>query len=158
MHSPGGYGLRPVDTGWYAGFGQLEAGVSELVPYATDGSRFAGATYDPSGVYRMRAVLTWLSAHDMGPAEIHGHVARLQKRFLDSGVAPGDLVPSLPRARGNFLTFGTSRAPDLFQALHDRGVITDYRGDRLRVGFGVYHDDQDVDRLIQELGAITVDS
>lgn len=158
MHSPRGYGLRPVDTGWYAGFGQLEAGVSELVPYATDGSRFAGATYDPSGVYRMRAVLTWLSAHDVGPAEIHDHVARLQKRFLDSDVSPGDLVPSLPRARGNFLTFRTSRAPELFQALHDRGVITDYRGDRLRIGFGVYHDDQDVDRLIQEFSSFPVDN
>ena len=158
MHSPGGYGLRPVDTGWYAGFGQLEAGVSELVPYSTDGSRFAGATYDPSGVYRMRAVLNWLSTHGVGPAEIHHHVARLQKRFLDSGVSPGDLVPSLPQARGNFLTFRTSRASELFQALHDREVITDYRGDRLRVGFGVYHDDQDVDRLIQELSSITVDN
>ena len=27
-------------------------------------------------------------------------------------------------------------------------MITDYRGDRLRLGFGIYHDQEDVDRLI----------
>jgi selenocysteine lyase/cysteine desulfurase len=36
-------------------------------------------------------------------------------------------------------------------------VITDYRGDRLRIGFGMYHDEGDVARLtdtVQELGAL----
>jgi selenocysteine lyase/cysteine desulfurase len=32
-------------------------------------------------------------------------------------------------------------------------VITDYRGDRLRIGFGIYHDPEDVDRLVSEVGA-----
>jgi selenocysteine lyase/cysteine desulfurase len=60
LHSPAGYGPRPVDTGWYAGFGQLETGVGDTIAYGEDGSRFAGATFDPSGVYRMDAVLGWL--------------------------------------------------------------------------------------------------
>jgi selenocysteine lyase/cysteine desulfurase len=30
-------------------------------------------------------------------------------------------------------------------------VITDYRGDRLRIGFGVYQDLADVDRLVSAL-------
>ncbi len=67
LHAPSGYGLRPVDTGWYAGFGQLETGVSGAVPYTEDGSRFAGATYDPSGVYRLRAVLSWLEELGVNP-------------------------------------------------------------------------------------------
>ena len=29
-----------------------------------------------------------------------------------------------------------------------KGVITDFRGDRLRIGFGVYQDEEDVDRLL----------
>ena len=32
-----------------------------------------------------------------------------------------------------------------------RGVTTDYRGTRLRFGFGIYHDRGDVDRLIAVL-------
>jgi selenocysteine lyase/cysteine desulfurase len=30
-------------------------------------------------------------------------------------------------------------------------VITDYRGDRLRIGFGIYQDASDVDRLAEVL-------
>ena len=32
-----------------------------------------------------------------------------------------------------------------------RGVITDHRADRLRIGFGVYQDEEDVDRLLDLL-------
>jgi selenocysteine lyase/cysteine desulfurase len=28
-------------------------------------------------------------------------------------------------------------------------VTTDYRGDRLRIGFGIYHDEDDVARLVE---------
>lgn len=155
LHSPPGYGPRPVDTGWYAGFGQLESGVSEQVAYATDGSRFAGATYDPSGVYRLGAVLGWLEEEGIDAGMIHEHVAALQEQFLDSGPDLGELIPGRGNDRGNFLTFRGPGANAQYQALHDRGVITDYRGDRLRIGFGVYQDTADVDRLITITKSIT---
>jgi selenocysteine lyase/cysteine desulfurase len=151
LHAPPGYGPRPVDTGWYAGFGQLETGVIGGIPYANDGSRFAGATYDPSGVYRMDAVLGWLEAIGVTVAEIHAHARALQQRFLAGVVSPGDLLPPEPHERGNFLTFRSEHAGDLYRSLHERDVITDYRGDRLRIGFGVYQDEDDVDRLLDHL-------
>ncbi len=154
MHAPRGYGPRPVDTGWYAGFGQLETGVSEQIQYADDATRFAGATFDVSGVYRMRAVLNWLQDRGVSVADIHKHVTALQGQFLEGGDLPGELVPSLPHERGNFLTFRTERAGEIYSALHDRSVITDYRGDRLRIGFGIYQDETDVDRLIGVLGEV----
>lgn len=154
LHSPPGFGERPVDTGWYAGFGQLESGVSDQIPYGEDGSRFSGATFDPSGVYRMRAVLDWLAGEGVGPADISSHVSALERRFLDRAEMPGRLLPPEPLTRGNFLTFQTDRAEDLYSALHSRGVITDYRRDRLRLGFGVYHDEDDVDRLIEALATV----
>lgn len=40
---------------------------------------------------------------------------------------------------------------DRCQALHDLKVIIDYRGNRLRIGFGIYHDEADVDRLVERL-------
>ncbi len=148
LHSPGGYGPRPVDTGWYAGFGQLESGVSDTVAFADDGSRFAGATYDPSGIYRLGAVLGWLSAEGVDAAAVHIHVTALQDQFLDSEPELGELIPGPGSDRGNFLTFRHPDAGARYQALHERGVITDYRGDRLRLGFGIYQDPDDVDRLI----------
>ncbi len=147
MHCPPGFGPRPVDTGWYAGFGQLETGIDRIA-YGTDASRFLGATFDPSGLYRMNAVLRWLNKMGVGPADIARHVHSLQERFLAADVAPGTLIPPLVHQRGSFLTFRTERADALFRALHDQGVFTDYRRDRLRVGFGVYHDETDVDRLV----------
>jgi kynureninase len=150
MHCPPGYGERPVNTGWYASFGQLETGFDSKVPYTSDGSRFAGATFDPSGVYRMEAVLTWLDSHGIEPRLIHAHVKTLQDLFLDTSRNwPGRLTPERSFERGNFLTFQSGNAEDYYQELHDRKVITDYRGDRLRIGFGIYHDQSDVERLVE---------
>jgi selenocysteine lyase/cysteine desulfurase len=53
--------------------------------------------------------------------------------------------------RGSFLTFQTNEAAEIHDRLHQHQVITDYRGDRLRIGFGIYHDAEDVDRLIAAL-------
>ena len=36
----------------------------------------------------------------------------------------------------------------LAATLAERGVTVDRRGDRVRIGFGIYHDDDDVDRLV----------
>lgn len=154
MHCPPGYGRRPVNTGWYAGFAQLESGVGQEIAYGNDGSRFAGATSDPSGVYRMSGVLRWLEAAGVGPGEIHEHAVALQDRFLTTTKPPGELLPPEPHARGNFLTFRTEHAGDLYSALHTRKVITDHRRDRLRIGFGVYQDADDVDRLVAILDGV----
>jgi len=154
LHCPPGYGPRPVDTGWYAGFGQLETGVSDMVPFAEDGSRFAGATYDPSGVYRMDAVLGWLEEEGVSPAAIHDHALSLQEQFLSAEPDLGELLIGDDRERGNFLTFRSSRSGDLYEGLHESGVITDFRGDRLRIGFGVYHDAEDVERLSAVVAAV----
>jgi len=155
LHGPPGYGIRPVDTGWYAGFGQLEAGVGSKVSFNDDGSRFAGATYDPSGVYRLNAVLKWFSELGIGPGDVHRHVAALQGRFLESEPGLGELIPAPDADRGSFLTFRSPDAGDHYQRLHDAGVITDYRGDRLRIGFGIYHDKADVDRLAGLISDLT---
>ena len=33
-------------------------------------------------------------------------------------------------------------------------MITDFRADRLRIGFGVYQDEEDVDRLLDALASL----
>jgi selenocysteine lyase/cysteine desulfurase len=150
MHCPPGYGERPVNTGWYASFENLEKGIDSKVPFASDASRFAGATFDPSGIYRLDAVLTWLGSRGIDPMLIHTHAKELQDLFLDSSRTwPGRLMPERNTDRGNFLTFQSDTAESFYRTLHARNVTTDYRGDRLRIGFGIYHDEDDVARLVE---------
>jgi len=158
MHCPPGYGERPVNTGWFAGFGALSTGTAG-VPYAEGGLRFMGATFDPSGLYRFNAVMDWLDGHRLTPALIHGHVEALQERFLlgleQAGVealSPARLVPPRGQPRGNFLSFRHERAGEVYARLQQRDVIVDYREDRLRVGFGIYHDAADIDELVHRCG------
>src|SRR3546814_10887875 len=84
LHAPAGWGLRPRDTGWYAAFGALERSGGGVVAYAPDGRRFLGATFDPAGLYRLRAVLDLLERLGLDADGIHAHARALQDRFLRS--------------------------------------------------------------------------
>jgi kynureninase len=162
VHVPPGQAMRPRDTGWFASFGTLETGDAGAVPYAEGGARFLGATFDPVGLYRFRAVMEWLAELGVTVEAIHGHVHALQRAFVDrlaarplAGLDPRQLVvPLAEPSRGHFLTFRTPEAGALHQRLLDAGVVTDYRGDRLRFGFGLYHDAQDIDRLCERLARV----
>jgi selenocysteine lyase/cysteine desulfurase len=161
LHAPPGMCPRPRDTGWYAAFAALEDGDGGTVGYAEDASRFLGATFDPVGIYRLRAVLDWLAETGIDVPAIHGHVQALQERFVKElttrslpALSPDQLVvPVSVAERGHFLTFRTPEAGAIHRRLMTENVITDYRGDRLRFGFGLYHDEADIDRLCGILAA-----
>jgi selenocysteine lyase/cysteine desulfurase len=151
LHCPPGVCPRPRDTGWFAGFEAMTDSQGGPVPYAADGSRFLGATLDPAPLYRFNAVQRWLDGLGVTVETTHAHVGRLQRLLLDRLGDGGRaaLVPGVGEVddRGHFLTFRRPDAGDLYQRLHAADVITDYRDDRLRIGFGLYHDDNDVDEL-----------
>jgi kynureninase len=160
LHCPPGYGERPVNTGWFAGFADLaEPPRAGQVPYARDAARFQGATFDATGLYRFNAVQRLLRELGLSVAAIHAHVRRLQKYFLDQldsidfpGLSSATLVPPVEIGeRGHFLTFHLPDAGAVSQRLRTRKVITDYRADRLRFGFGIYHDENDIDMLCRRL-------
>ena len=148
MHCPPGLATRPRDTGWFATFGALRGGGGAKVAYGTDGSRFMGATFDPSGLYRLAGVFDWMDGIGLTVDAIHEHVRALQALFL-AELARGKVKPlcdarlvtpiAAGTARGHFLTFELAAA----QALHDRlmraNIVTDARGERIRFGFGCYH-------------------
>ncbi len=157
MHCPPGFGERPVDTGWFAAFGELESAPGDgRVAYARGGARFAGATFDPTALYRLNAVLALLQQEGVTVADIHDHVRHLQNRFLagvdGTTLDRASLVPDESMTeRGHFLTFRRPDAGDVYETLTARNVVTDHRGDRLRIGFGIYHDESDVDELLGRL-------
>ena len=162
LHAPAGIAQRPLDTGWFAAFGALSDPAANEVPYAADGSRFLGATFDPVGLYRLNAVFDWMAEQKLSIFDIHTHARSLQALFLEHlaesnliSLRPEHLVVPLDNDnRGNFLTFRTEQAAVIHARLLDAKVITDYRGDRLRFGFGVYQGEGDVVRLCERLARV----
>jgi kynureninase len=162
MHCPPGIAPRPLNTGWFASFGRLSAGDTG-VSYPADGWRFAGATFDPTGLYRMRAVLDWLVVENIDAEIVHAHAVALQEQFImtmagrmiDPFSAENLIVPLTEASRGNFLAFEHPNAELWCRRLRAAGIVTDVRGTRLRLGFGLYHTSSDVERLVARLRGLT---
>jgi len=155
MHAPPGFGPRPRITGWYAEFEDLSLPPGS-VGYAEDGRRFLGATFDPSGLYRFVGVRRMLAENGLTTARTKGHCTSLQQQLLagigETPLAGAQLLNPLddgPHAR--FLAFRSPDAQRWYAALKAQHCITDVRGDVLRIGFGIYQDEGDVDRLISLL-------
>lgn len=147
--------FRPLYTGWFAEFGALAGVKSEQVAYAADGYQFAGATMDLTALYRLHAVLECFAQDGVSVGAIHAHVQNLQKVFLahlqqiqHPWLNSDHLLQADLNCHGHFLTF---RGPDaasvaeLSAFLKSKNIETDYRGDRLRFGFAMYHDAEDID-------------
>jgi selenocysteine lyase/cysteine desulfurase len=152
LHAPAGFGARPPVTGWFAEFDDLTLPPGS-VGYAKDASRFMGATFDPSALYRFNAVQRTLVERDLTTARISHHVANLQREFLDriAGAAIGGaelLNPLDGSEHARFLAFRSPDAQRWYAELKAKNCITDVRGDVLRIGFAIYHDEEDVERLL----------
>src|SRR5262249_59304190 len=107
-----------------AAFGALQAGGGGRVAYGKDGTRCMGATFDPTGLYRLAAVFDWMKEIGLTVEAIHDHVLALRALFraevARAKIKPlcdARLVTPIPAgsARGHFLTFELADA----QAVHD---------------------------------------
>jgi selenocysteine lyase/cysteine desulfurase len=151
MHAPQDYGQRPSVTGWFAEFDDLTLPPGKI-GYAPAAGRFLGATFDPSGLYRFNAVQRMLQDNGLTTARISAHAAALQEQLLssfeDTPLAAAELLnPLSPQPHARFLAFRSPDAQRWQAALKAQNCITDVRGDVLRIGFGIYQDEADVDRL-----------
>src|SRR5436190_1675828 len=152
MLCPPGYGERPAITGWFAEFGELTAPPGSSVGYTRDAMRFMGATFDSSALYRFNAIQRMLTENGLTTGRIAAQVANLQAQFLGriagSALDEAELLNPLddgPHAR--FLAFRSSNAQRWCSELEAQNIVTDVRGDVLRIGFGLYQDEDDVDAL-----------
>lgn len=150
LRTPHGCRLRPVLTGWFAEFSALEhLPTSGVVQYGDGAARFAGATYDPTSHYRSAAVFAFHVEHGLTPErlrEISRHqVGLLKEQFESLDIDPtiAHVEPMPEERRGGFLALRCARAGDVSRALRAQGVLTDFRGDLLRLGPAPYlSDDQ----------------
>jgi kynureninase len=160
MHCPPDFGPRPRDTGWFADFGSLAAPPGKAVGYPSHGGRFLGATFDPSGLYRLAAVFDWFAREGITVEQVHSHAQALMARFAEGvealrieGLRRTDLITPLGDGveQGNFLTYRTPRADEIKTRLAELQIHCDHRGDRLRFGFGICSNAADVDRALDRM-------
>jgi selenocysteine lyase/cysteine desulfurase len=158
LHAPPGFGPRPPVTGWYAEFEDLSLPPGS-VGYARDARRFLGATFDASGLYRFNAIQRMLAENGLTTARISAHATELQQQLLAglerTPLALAELLnPVDGRPHARFLAFRHPDSQRWYSELKAQNCITDVRGDVLRIGFGIYQDEADVERLAALLGGL----
>jgi kynureninase len=143
--------LRPVITGWFAEYADLDAEHDPTrVAYGHGAVRYAGATYDPTSHYRAARVFDFFADQGLTPArlrEISLHQTTQLATLLDE--IPGLERDRAPRTEfGGFLSLRTPRAAELRARLAERGVTTDSRGEHLRLGPAPYLSDTQLDNAV----------
>ena len=123
--------------------------------------RFAGATYDPTSHYRAAAVFDFFDRQGLD-ADVLRAVSKHQVGLLMAVFDELDLDPELARrdrsvslqAVGGFLALTSPRAESLHNALAERGVPPDFRGELLRFGPAPYLSDRQVTDSMHHLGEV----
>ncbi|MEO7365612.1 MAG: hypothetical protein ABIW03_04755 [Sphingomicrobium sp.] len=101
-----------------------------------------------------------LAENGLTTAQISNHVERLQTLLVEAvagtRLANAELLNPIdggPHAR--FLAFRSLDAMRWYRDLRAMNCITDVRGDVLRIGLGLYHDECDIGRLAKLLGNLS---
>ncbi|TCO46515.1 kynureninase [Actinocrispum wychmicini] len=150
--------FRPVITGWYAEFTDLAADHKPgTVGYGHGAVRYAGATYDPTSHYRAARVFDFFVEQGLTPAVLRGISLRqnaLLADAVDAAGISGIVRDQAPREEfGGFLSLRTPDAGRLQAFLAQRGVLTDSRGEFLRLGPAPYLSDSQLAAAVGHLAA-----
>jgi kynureninase len=150
--------LRPVYTGWFADFESLEhargdrgSALAVRVGYGAKGARFAGATFDPVGLYRADAVLNHFDRFGLDVARLSRISRRMTSRISAALINAGfDVVSPVSDAeRGGFVAVRVAQANEIVQHLRKQHIVVDARGSILRLGPAPYLTDDEIDLGIE---------
>jgi kynureninase len=149
--------MRPVLTGWFAEFDALTDPRGQTVKYRPGAASFAGATYDPTSHYRAAASFRFQAQQGLTPPRLREinsrQVGRLKRGIealgLDETLVRIEQMPE--ERRGGFLAIRSPAAPALSRALREHRVLTDWRGDILRLGPAPYVSDEQLSEAVEAL-------
>ena len=159
---PHGHAVRPVVTGWFAEFDDLTGDHDPgAVTYGPGALRFASGTYDPASSYRGARVLRFFADQGLTAAflhQIYQHQLGVLVAALDALDLPSSVISRDEDAAvadlGGFLSLGIPRAGEVQRTLVARGVLTDSRADRLRVGPAPYLSDGQLEAGMALIGEV----
>jgi selenocysteine lyase/cysteine desulfurase len=100
-----------------------------------------------------------LRDNQLTTAIVADHAHTLQSQLLEGvgATSLGEAYLLNPLGDGlhaRFLAFRSPRAQDWYAQLKAHNCITDVRGDVLRIGFGLYQDQSDVEHLLKLLASL----
>lgn len=155
--------LKPFYTGWYAEISTLNK-KSDSVPYPTNAQQLAGSTMDFSAIYRLDAVLNLFSEKNITIEKIDFLIKKNMTLFLDQLSALNikdfnfkNLCLQSLETHGHFLTFILNdevTTQKYVEAMTQKGLHVDSRKNRIRFGFGLYQDEQDIIKALNILASI----
>jgi len=152
---------RPIITGWFAEFGNIEQTLDPTITqYPVGGDRFQGSTYDSTSHYRACSVIDFFAEQDLSIKRLRQlsqhQIGLLRKSFDDLNCDPN----IISRAKvdltsiGGFLSLKTSDAPRIQNALQELNIWTDQRDGYLRFGPAPYLSDKQLTDAILALGEV----
>jgi selenocysteine lyase/cysteine desulfurase len=149
--------LEPTVTGW---FSQRDffAFDNSAVDWPAHAGRFALGTPAPAAIFAAAAGLDIV--HEVGPDRIVARVAELTAYTVDRAAEEGWAVrtPSDPARRGGLVAVEVPGAPEVLDALLDRGVIVDERHGALRLCPHFFTSEDDVDAFFAALRDVADDT
>lgn len=159
LRYPKGCNLRPIITGWFSAFEQLEhPRDSEPVKFDQGDQKFATATYDPISQFRAAAVTQFFRKMGLTPevlkTQYQSQISYLRKLFDDqndsgSGISHANSRPI--EDTGGFMALRSEHARTLRADLLHEGIFTDARNDIIRIGPGPYTTSKQCEAVIEAL-------
>jgi len=147
MTTPMNCKLRPLNTGWFAAFSDLE-NKSNDVSYDNSGLRFASSTLDFSTLFKFNKIWSEFEKDNISYTDIIKHSKDLQKVFFNE-VDQSYLTSRELDKIGLFLCYDfkdISVAQDIFEALKQNNILTDRRDARIRFSFAAYITQEEVEK------------
>tara|TARA_R100001143_G_C3361345_1_gene136835 strand:+ start:5847 stop:7031 length:1185 start_codon:yes stop_codon:yes gene_type:complete len=151
--------LRPVITGWFSAFEQLDhPRDNEPVKFDQGNQKFATATYDPISQFRAAAVTQFFQKMGLTPEvlknQYQSQLSYLRKLFDDqnhigSGISHANTRPV--EESGGFMALRSEHARTLRAELLKNNIFTDARNDIIRIGPGPYTTSKQCEAVIQAL-------
>lgn len=153
--------LKPAFTGWYGEFDKLAEAPTDQIYYSDTGSfRFAGATYDITANLRANNVASFFDEQGLDPISL-AQSYQYQLDYLQRGVVESDLNPAKAKLidiavaqRKAFMVLICDDAGAIHGKLGEQGILTDYRGNRLRIGPAPYLNTEQLDAVVDALRGI----
>lgn len=159
LRYPQGCTMRPIITGWFSAFEQLDhPRDDEPVKFDQGDQKFATATYDPISQYRAAAVTQFFQDMSLTPEvlknQYHSQINYLRKLFDDrnndtSGITHANTRPI--EESGGFMALRSEHARTLRAELLKEGIFTDARNDIIRIGPGPYTTSKQCEAVIEAL-------
>lgn len=151
--------LRPVITGWFSAFEQLDHPRDDQpVSFDDVDQKFATATYDPISQFRGAAVTEFFQKHGLRPEVLRKQYSSQlsylrdlfdEKNFKGSGIEHANTRPI--KETGGFLALRSEKARKLRAMLLEKNIFTDARDDILRIGPAPYTTSEQCEQVIMEL-------